>query len=634
LITATDILKKYWGFDKFRPNQEAIINAVLAGKDTLALLPTGGGKSLCFQVPALMKDGICIVITPLIALMQDQISNLAQKGIKALAIYSGMSHREIDIALDNAVYGDYAFLYVSPERLQTELFITRFKKMAVNFIAVDEAHCISQWGHDFRPSYLKIADLKLIKPNLTFLALTATATHAVAEDIQLQLGFKDQHVIKSSFARHNLKYITLPSENKLDDIVLLSNKLKGSGIIYCGTRKNTKILWQYLNDKGISATFYHAGLDKEIRKARQEQWMRNEIRIMISTNAFGMGIDKPDVKFVMHADIPENLESYFQEAGRAGRDLSPARAVLYFDRRDTVELRDKVALRYPDLPTIKKIYNALGNHLQLAIGAGKDSVFNLNLNEFAAKYNLNISVTYNAIKLLEISNLISLSEHSFALSRMRILIDKIALYQYQVKNKDYNQLLQFIIRSHIGIFDNYLPINESIIAKKTKFSLQKVVNLLEKLKSQQVIDYIPKTKDYQLTYTSERLSDQNMRLPKDVYAARKTAAEKSVDAMISYLDNAICRQQFLLDYFGEQTPSSCGQCNVCLGLTSPSINVDNQQLIKTFILAKLTDETFIEISTIIKYFHQIEPDAIMQTIRWLNDQQVLTIDKSGQKIIR
>jgi len=627
-----DILKQYWGHESFRANQLEIIDSILSKNDTLALLPTGGGKSICFQIPALLSSGICIVVTPLIALMQDQVSVLKKKGINALSIYSGMSARDIDITLDNAVYGDYSFLYISPERLQTTLFKERFKKMNVSFITVDEAHCISQWGYDFRPAYLKISELKDIKPDLTFLALTATATPLVVDDIQKQLHFKKSTVFKSSFERSNLKYITLKSGNKLDDIAVLTKKLKGSGIIYCTTRRQTKNLYQLLKNKGISATFYNAGLDKDVRKERQEAWMNNKVRVMISTNAFGMGIDKPDVRFVLHYDTPDNIESYFQEAGRAGRDLLSSRAILLFDNSDITKLKDKITLKFPEMELIKRIYTALGNHFQLAIGSGKESIFNLDIAEFSTKYNLNLYSTYSALKILENSNLLKLNENTYTVSRLKIIVDKMKLYDYQVKNSEHNKVIQFLLRSHLGVFDEYLDINETIVAKKTGFSKTQVVKIFNNLHQQQVVDYSPKSSNNQIVYLTERLSEQNFTLPKEIYKAKKRAAERDVEKMANFLNNDICRSVFLLNYFGEQKADPCNQCNVCLGIEFQSPSKDFANRIEKMINNTLSIAKVVEIREIISRFPDSSPKEITLTIRGLSERNNFTISSDGRVV--
>lgn len=563
--------------------------------------------------------------------MQDQVNNLTNKGIKALCLYSGMSYREIDITLDNAVYGDYKFLYVSPERLKTDIFIERFKKMKVNFIAIDEAHCISQWGYDFRPAYLKIAELRLIKKDLNFIAVTATATPPVVKDIQEQLGFKSDNTFKSSFVRSNLKYLTFKTDNKLDDIIGIVKKLKGSGIIYCGTRKDTKTIHQHLINNNESTDFYHGGLDKDIRQLRQSNWMKNKTRIMVSTNAFGMGIDKPDVRFVIHYHTPENIESYFQEAGRAGRDQKPARAILYFNNSDLSNIKERVNSKFPDIATIKAVYNALGNHFQLAIGSGKDEMFSLNLADFSVKYNLNLRTTYNTIKLLENSGLISFNDSNYTQSRMKILVDKVSLYQHQVRNKKHDQIIQFILRSHLGLFDEYLQINEVIIAKKLNLSTKEISESLNHLNKQQVVDYIPHQSGYQIIYLTERLNDNNFTIPKAFYQSKKEAAILKATAIHHFLENNECRQTFILNYFGLPESQICGQCNVCLNVSvkSPSKSIADNTL--KFIESK-SKTTSLPIDLIQNNFDQYSNSEIIQTINWLNEQGKIDIDASGKTV--
>ncbi len=625
-----NILKKYWGFDAFREKQEDIITSVLSGKDTLALLPTGGGKSICFQVPALASDGLCIVISPLISLMQDQVKNLKDKGIKALMVTSGMSKREIDITLDNAVFGAYKFLYVSPERLETEIFIKRFEKMKTSFLAVDEAHCISQWGYDFRPAYLNIAKLRILKPDIPVIALTATATPQVAIDIEEKLEFRHSNTIQKSFERPNLKYITLNTENKLDRLISLSRKIQGSGIVYCSTRKNTKQICKYLMDQGISAGFYHGGMSKEDRETTQGAWMNNEIRVMVATNAFGMGIDKPDVRFVLHYDVPENIETYFQEAGRAGRDEEPARAVLFFTQNDLTELRDKIKLRFPSIPFIKGVYTALGNHFQLAIGAGKGERFKINLADFSQKYNFDLFSTYSAIKLLETSGFILLNENHYLPSRLKILVSNYDLYQYQVKDKTLNTIIQFILRSHIGIFDHYLPVNEVIISKKTGISQLILTDKLNYLHQQEIIDYVPKYTGNQIQFITERLSNDNFSISQIYYKNRKDDAEQKLTAMLEFLENKICRQAFLLHYFGETNAKACGQCNFCLSIDEHSLDIPVLQKIKVVCKELLSNSETSTIGDVIINMREVERTEIMEALRFLNEHDFIHIDEHSE----
>lgn len=623
------ILNKYWGYSSFRPKQEDIINQILHKKDVLALLPTGGGKSICFQVPAMATPGICIVITPLISLMQDQVNNLKQRGIKALMVSSGMSYREIDMILDNAVYGDYKFLYISPERIETEIFIKRFSKMKVNFIAVDEAHCISQWGYDFRPSYLNISKLRTLQPNLSFIALTATATSKVIKDIVDKLEFPSPNIIKTSFERHNLRYITLKTNNKLDRLISLIKKLHGSGIVYCSTRKNVKTICKYLLEQNISAEFYHGGLSKSEREDKQNSWMQNEKRVMVATNAFGMGIDKPDVRFVFHYDAPDNLESYFQEAGRAGRDLNPARAILLFTDKDILDLKEKIALRFPEIDLIKQIYTALGNHFQIAIGAGKGERFNINFSEFTQKYNLNLFTVYSAIKLLESSGLIILNENNFLPSRLKILVSNYDLYQYQVKDKTLNKIIQYILRSHIGIFDDYLNINEFIIAKKIGVSANILKEKLNYLHGQQIVDYVAQSSGNQVQLVTERLNNDNFSIPVEFYKNRKENAHKKLNAVFEFLDNKICRSQYLLSYFGEEQPPICGHCNVCIHVDDHTLDIPALNQVKNLSRSLLRESEIVEVDHIINHLKLLEKSQIMEALRWLHEHQFILIDNQS-----
>lgn len=630
--TSNDILKQYWGYDFFREKQDEIIDSILQKQDTLALLPTGGGKSICFQVPGLFMEGVCVVISPLIALMHDQVDNLKKRGVKAVAITSGMSKRQIDIALDNAVYGDTKFLYVSPERLKTKLFLSRFEKMKVNLIAIDEAHCISQWGYDFRPAYIDIAELKKIKPEVPFLALTATATPKVVIDIQDKLKFKSPNVFQKSFVRENVSYITLQTDNKLNRIIEFSKKLNGSGIIYCSTRKSTKILCKHLIENGISANFYHGGLEQEQRKVKQAAWLSNQTKIMVATNAFGMGIDKPDVRFVLHYDIPESLEAYFQEAGRGGRDLKKARAILFFEPTDLHTLREKIELKFPSIDTIKSIYNTLGNYFQLAIGSGENEQFDFNISDFANKYNHNLITVYNSLKFLELGGFILLNENSYQSSKLKVLVNNYELYQYQVRSKELNNVIQFILRSHMGVFEDYVSINETIICKKLNISIQELKKHLNHLHSNEVVDYSPTFKGSKIQYITERLADNNFSINPKFYKNRKDDAFIKLDAVLEFLDNKTCRSQYLLSYFGESKSEKCGQCNVCLSIDESTLNNSEYKLIK-----QAVDETFNEKeSFLIEDFIVNQPkfsrQNIIAALRWMSEHDLIYIDKLGKSV--
>jgi len=634
LRESVDILKKYWGFDFFRDKQEEIIESVILGKDTLALLPTGGGKSLCFQVPAIQMEGICLVISPLIALMQDQVDNLKKRGINAIAINSSMSKRQIDVALDNAIYGDTKFIYTSPERLKSHLFLARLEQMNINLIAVDEAHCISQWGYDFRPSYITIVELKKIKPNVPFLALTATATPNVVIDIQEKLAYKTHHVFQKSFERDNISYITLKTNNKLNRILEFSEKLNGSGIIYCATRRATKDLCKLLLEHKISASYYHGGLDQKQRKTRQDDWINNRIKIIVATNAFGMGIDKPDVRFVLHYDIPQSIEAYFQEAGRAGRDLKKARAILFFEPKNLDELKTKTDLKFPPIETIKSIYNALGNYFQVAFGSGKGESYSFDISEFSDRYNQEIITVYNSLKFLELGGFILLNENTYQPSTLRILVNNYDLYQYQVKDKILNLIIQFIVRSYMGVFDNYVRIDDFIISKKLKITQQELDKQLSYLHKNEVIDYTPKYKGSKVTYILERLPDTHFSINPKFYNDRKKDAEIKVNAVLGFLENKVCRNQYLLNYFGETKAKTCGLCNVCLEIDDSNLDNTSYQIIKTEIETTLNSTTEFEIENFIVTHSKYSREQIISTLRWMSEHDLIYIDRVGKTVFK
>lgn len=632
MLKSRDILKQYWGYDTFRTPQEAIIESVIEGNDTLALLPTGGGKSICYQVPGMQMEGICLVVSPLIALIHDQVNNLKSRGIKAMAITSGMSAKEIDIALDNAIYGDFKFLYVSPERLKTRLFLARFEKMKINLIAVDEAHCISQWGYDFRPAYLEISALKKLKPLVPFLALTATATPKVVDDIQEKLAFETPKIFQKSFERENLTYITLHTNNKLNRVLEFSKKLQGSGIIYCGTRRNTKTLCKLLLENNIKADFYHGGLDQEARHKKQAAWVNNETKIIVATNAFGMGIDKPDVRFVLHYDIPQSIEAYFQEVGRGGRDLKKARGILFFESEDIHRLKNQIELKYPPIAEIKTIYNALGNHFQLAIGSGKDETFEFDIAQFADKYNYAIITVYNAINFLELAGLIRFSETNFEASKLKILVNNYELYQYQVKNETLNKIIKFILRSHMGIFENHVNINEFLIAKKLNLSKQELIKHLTQLSDQNVLEYFPRLNGSSITYLTERLTPDNFSISNEFYLNRKNDAQQKLDSVIDFLQNKICRSQFLLHYFGEINAPICGKCNVCLKIDDENLSNQNYLKIKAKVNAMLEPGLSVPLETIITELRLFNREEIVATIRWMSEHDLIYLDEDKHEV--
>lgn len=612
------ILKKYWGYDQFRPLQEEIILSLLAKKDTLALMPTGGGKSLCFQVPALHLEGVCIVISPLIALMQDQVDNLRRIGVKALALHSGMDKKEIDYALDRCVHGDIKLLYLSPERLQSELFQERYKRMNVSFIAVDEAHCISQWGYDFRPAYLQIAQLREIKP-VTVLALTATATPDVVEDIQEKLLFRKKHVLQKSFVRDNLAYLVIHEENKRNRLLNVCRKTAGTGVVYVRNRKKTVEIADFLTRHQISAEAYHAGLSGEVRNQRQKNWTENKTRVIVATNAFGMGIDKPDVRFVVHLDLPEDLESYYQEAGRGGRDGKKAFAVVLFEKNDVISLEQKVENKFPAPDTIRKSYRALLNYLQLAAGSGQGASFTIDLPAIASTFNLQSIELYHSLKLLESEGFLTFNEAFYSPSLFRFIVSPATLYDYQLRNPELGEFTQLLLRSYSGIFENPVKIDENLLARRRNSNRSKVINQLEQLNHQQIGEYKPAKDSAMVTFTQPAQYDKNLKLSAEVYHLRKSVAAKKLQAMKDYLSPGVCRQKKLLHYFGEKHAKNCGQCDVCL---EKNKSVRDEESIRNKIIAKLRQHPMNphEISSQLSKYGQ---QNVLRNITWMVDEQLI-----------
>lgn len=559
------ILKKYWGYDNFRPLQEDIIVSTLNKNDTLALLPTGGGKSICFQVPALAMDGLCLVISPLIALMKDQVENLQKKGIRAIAITSAMSFKEIDIALDNAIHGNFKFLYISPERLHNELFLARLSKMKVSLLAIDEAHCISQWGYDFRPSYLRIAEIREKLPDVPVLALTATATPEVVKDIQQKLHFKKENVLQKSFERKNLAYIVLYEEDKLNRLINICNKIPGTAVIYARNRKKTQEIALFLRKNNISADFYHAGLSAIERNKKQEYWINNKTRIMVATNAFGMGIDKPDVRFVVHMDLPDNLEAYFQEAGRGGRDEKKAYGILLYSQNDRLELERNFELSFPSIEQIRTTYQAICNYFQLAIGAGEGISFDFDIHELCTRYNLKPLTVFNSLKFLEREGYLATTESVYHSSKIHIKVNKEDLYKFEVANRIYEPIIKLLLRSYGGLFDYYVSVNEQEIAQRLKSDKNNVVKLLNELKKLDIIDYVASTDLPQILFLQERKDASKLSISAENYAQLKERAKKRIEWVVHYTESRhLCRSRILLSYFGESNANDCGQCDVCI----------------------------------------------------------------------
>ena len=581
-----EVLAKYWGYESFRPLQEDIIHSIYEGKDTLGLMPTGGGKSLTFQVPALCMEGICIVVTPLIALMKDQVDNLKKTGIKATAIYSGMSRQEIIKQLENCIFGDYKFLYVSPERLSTEIFLSKLQAMQVNILVVDESHCISQWGYDFRPSYFNIADIRTLLPDVPVLALTATATPEVVNDIQERLLFKKKQVFQKSFARTNLSYVVRETEDKINTLLHIIDKIPGTAIVYVRSRKRTKEISDALRLSGISADFFHAGLNREIKTQKQNAWKSGECRIIVSTNAFGMGIDKADVRLVVHIDMPSSLEEYYQEAGRGGRDEKQAYAVALCGKSDLRTLKKKLTDEFPERTFIERVYDALGNFYQIAVGFGMDTVHDFDLGLFCQNFKFAIIPTHHALKLLDLAGYITYTEEVESASRVMFTCTKDSLYQYKQEDQKTDELIQMLLRSYTGLFADPVFINESLLATRIQTTATDVFDRLSRLSKRRLLYYIPKKKTPLIIYTRTREELKYLTIPRIAYEERKERASNKLDKMVHYLTNhQACRSRVLLHYFGETKSQNCGTCDVCLaknhlGLVHHQIVAVNEALEK------------------------------------------------------
>lgn len=565
------ILKQYWGYDRFRGIQEDIIDSISKNKDTLGLMPTGGGKSITFQVPALAKEGMCLVITPLIALMKDQVQNLKKRGIKALAIYSGMSRQDIIITLENCIFGNYKFLYISPERLDTEIFRTKLRKMHISMITVDESHCISQWGYDFRPAYLKIAEICELLPDVPVLALTATATPEVVKDIQARLHFRHKNVFRMSFERNNLAYIVRKTENKTAELLHILRSMPGSAIVYVRNRRRTKEITELLNNEHITADFYHAGLDDATKDIRQHRWQSGESRVMVATNAFGMGIDKPDVRIVIHMDLPDSIEAYFQEAGRAGRDGQKAYAVILYAKSDKTTLHKRIPDTFPEKEYIRDVYEHLQYYYQMAMGDGLDCVREFNIEDFCRKFKYFPVPVDSALRILTQAGYLEYTAEQDSTSRILFTIRRDELYRLREMGEDMDRLIQAVLRSYTGVFTDYTYINEDSLAIRTGLTRRQIYEMLVHLAKLRIVSYIPHKKTPYIIYTRERVEAQRIHISPEVYEHRKARYETRINAMLDYVTNdTVCRSRMLLDYFGERNEHNCGQCDTCISLRSKS----------------------------------------------------------------
>lgn len=629
MVKTIDILKKYWSYDTFRPLQEDIISSVLDGKDTLALLPTGGGKSICFQVPALVKEGLCLVISPLIALMKDQVESLKKKNIPALSIYSGMSFFEVKRTLENAVHGNFKFLYVSPERLETNLFLEYLPGMHINLIAVDEAHCVSQWGYDFRPPYLRIAVLREHLPDTLILALTASATKEVQDDICDKLAFKNDHKrFQKSFERPNLSYSVFSPSSKQNKLIEIFKNVQGSGIVYCKSRKRTKEIAELLKMNNINSDYYHAGLTNTERTTKQESWIKNETRIIACTNAFGMGIDKSNVRTVVHYDVPDALESYYQEAGRAGRDEKKAYAVLLFHQNELDDLEKQSAIRYPPFEEVKNVYKALVNYLQLPSGSGEGIYFDFDINDFVKKFNLNIYTVNYSLKVLEQEEFISYNEQIFLPSTVMFTCDKNHLQEFEKTYPDLEPVIKGLLRSYEGIFDYPSSIYENQLAGFIKKDVAGLKSDLKKLQQFGVIEYHPQKDKPQIQFLRNRISTEDFTINQNNLSKRKIAFEKRLQAMIGYVKTKACRSKTIGNYFNDLAIKPCGICDNCINEKSIVVSKTEFENI-TMIIEKLTEKVPVHSNLLLKNLNTFKKEKVWKVLNYLQAENKISITGDG-----
>lgn len=618
-MTPSEILKEYWGYSSFRPLQEEIIKSVLEGDDTMALLPTGGGKSICFQVPAMMKDGVCIVVSPLISLMKDQVKRLTDLGIPASCLVSGMNRYERENVLNKCVYGNMKLLYVSPERLKSQAFIAHLRQMTVSLIVVDEAHCISQWGYDFRPPYLEIANIRQYHPHIPILALTATATPRVVEDIKQRLQFRNGNLFQSSFGRPNVDFMVFKEEDKIGRLFRIISKVQGCGIIYVRNRKKTQEVASQLSEMGISAVAYHAGLSNEERDVRQQIWMAGKCRVVVATNAFGMGIDKPDVRFVIHLDIPDSPEAYYQEAGRAGRDGLKSYAVLLYSNSDLEHLDFMFEQDYPSIQYIKNAYRAICNYYQIPVGSGMDQQFTLDLEGICSTYGFQIYPFFSAIRFLEKEGLLIFPTRNETTSRLYVPINREELYRFQVGNRRYADLLKIILRLHGGLFTEFVHISEREIAKRCYIQEEDVVKALKKLDDMHIVAYQPKSKKPQIIFSSPRVDVSSLYLSDTNYKLLKERAWERIRAMRQYVESTEnCRSRMLLEYFGEKS-NDCGRCDVC------RVNNSAQRKDLSRAICDLLSEKPMTMKELVVSMPELSEKDLVKVVRGLLDSRVLEV---------
>ncbi|MCI7310229.1 MAG: RecQ family ATP-dependent DNA helicase [Prevotella sp.] len=620
-------LQKYWGYADFRGIQRDIIESIASGKDTLGLMPTGGGKSITFQVPALTMPGVCIVITPLIALMRDQVEHLRKKGILAASIYSGMSRKEIIKTLENCIFGGVKILYVSPERLSSELFQSKLRHIDVSFITVDEAHCISQWGYDFRPSYLAIAAIRQQKPDVAILALTATATPHVIDDIQEQLQFKEKRVFRMSFERKNLAYIVREATDKLTQLVHILSSVEGASIVYVRSRKHAKEISEYLNQHGFSATFYHAGLEPAIKNQRQTDWQTDQVRIIVATNAFGMGIDKPDVRLVIHIDCPDSIEAYFQEAGRAGRDGKKAYAVLLWNDSDKRKLNKRIADNFPPKDYIREVYDHLAYYYQLGTGSGMGHTFVFHIDKFSRYFKHFPVHADSALRLLERSGYIHYEMEPDAKARLKFNLNRNELYRLEEGSSQERAIIEALLRHYGGLFTDFVYIDESMVAMEADTETHQVYVTLKNLSRKNIVTFIPQRKTPLITYLQDRVEGTKVVIPQEVYEERKEQFTNRIEAIIAYATNDdICRSRQLLRYFGEERSTDCEQCDVCLYHDSRHVNKETAEVIRTQILQLLSDKQKHHITEL----HQLRmpKETLDMTLEYLINEEEIYLDGS------